>query len=826
MHPIKGTSTHIRALLILLLALLPLTAMAQQPPEAAYPYRRDIEKYKFERTEQKLFRHLRRDSNNLEWHYSAYQLYSTPAYPRYNTDSAYHHLVLARRLYDRAEPKTIERLERDSYSGALFDFSFRRLASMALADAHTHNTPDAYRHFLQVYLLAPDDILDSAVRFRDSAEYRIALIADTRQSLDDFITQHPTSHLISQAVHRRDSIAFAEVDRTHTASAYAQFCSAYPNSHLYGRATDSLYLLDFRSVRRLDAEQHYRSYADRYPLSPYTAQALWLADSIQYLRLVDTAEWFSLVQYADLHPAGAWGDTALHALARYALRHRHVQAASLAADRLAPGTALRAQIALLLHHAYLHTSIRNFHRFYRRFPDLMTPDTRHRDSLAYLCNQNYDFRHADSCIRAVAPSHDALIMLQQLLKDDIDHGRLHAASLTVKQYAQAFGYDYDYLQLLANLSPDSSPLKGLASELASKAPQPLPGHVNTPRGDEYAPVPTADGRTLYFAAKNRPENLGGEDIFVARRTKNGWAEPQLEIDLSHTYGNEAPLSVSADGQTLLLYQTGLLYRADRTAEGWNIAPLSPSLPGSHRLVDASLAAGGRVLLLTTMSRTPREVDSSLNIYVSFLTDSGQWTSPVELGPTVNTPFDERSPYLHPDMRTLYFSSEGHGSLGQMDLFVTTRLDDTYTRWSTPVGVAPPINTSGDDWGHTVTPNGKHCYLSRRGASQDIYTLPVPSHARPEPVVAVSGSVKDPAGRPVAVRLRWQDPVSGNTLGWSSTHPVQGTFYHLLPLGSQYTLLIDDPRYLPDAHPVDLTPAAPSTRSPITVNLIAVPSDSQ
>jgi hypothetical protein len=162
----------------------------------------------------------------------------------------------------------------------------------------------------------------------------------------------------------------------------------------------------------------------------------------------------------------------------------------------------------------------------------------------------------------------------------------------------------------------------------------------------------------------------------------------------------------------------------------------------------------------------------------------------------------------------------------MDLFVTTRLDDTYTRWSTPVGVAPPINTSGDDWGHTVTPNGKHCYLSRRGASQDIYTLPVPSHARPEPVVAVSGSVKDPAGRPVAVRLRWQDPVSGNTLGWSSTHPVQGTFYHLLPLGSQYTILIDDPRYLPDAHPVDLTPAAPSTRSPITVNLIAVPSDSQ
>ena len=711
--------------LTLLLFLLPITVGAQETPEAAYPYRRDIEKNKFDRVEQKLFRHLRRDTLSVELHYAAHILFATPSYPHFNTDSAYSHLVTAYNIYQKADPKQTERLERDSYSGALFDYRLRQLGAMALNGARTRGTPDAFRHFLDYYLLAPDDLRDSAVFLRDSVEFHIALRAGTQQMLDDFITRRPQSHFANMAVHCRDSLAFTLADSRHSTEAYSQFLAAYPTSYLAGRAADSLFLLDFRLCRQFDSEQNYRAYADRYPSSPYSTQAIWLADSIEYHRNVDTAQWHSLLQFADMHLHNSWRDTALFSLARFALRHRHIEAADQAVRRLMPGTATYAQTALLLHDAYLHTSLRNFHRFYSHYPNLMTARARRQDSLAYLLVQNYDYRFADSCIRAVAPAHEALLWLQQILKDDIDNGRLGAALSTAHAYADVFGYNPEYLGLLGTLSTAHTPL----TQRLTQSPKSISTKVNTTQGDEYAPVPSADGQMLYFAGRNRPFNLGGEDIFYTRRHKGRWAEAELLIDLSHTYGNEVPLSVSPDGNTLFLYQTGRLLRAQRQAQEWEVWPLD--LPvASGTVTDATLSADGRVLILTAFGPTEREVDSSLNIYVSFLDSNDHWSQPVEVGPDINTPFDERSPFLAGDMNTLYFSSEGHGSLGQMDIYMTTRLDDTYTPWSAPVNLGPVINTTGDDWGCQVTADGKNIYFARRTTSLDIYIAPLPIELQP------------------------------------------------------------------------------------------------
>ncbi len=810
-----------QGLFLLLLALLPSWGWAQEPPEAAYPYRRDLEKFKFERAEEKLIKHLRRDSNDLEFNYAAYRLYSTPAFTRYNTDTAYRHLVVARRTFDIAEAKMIERWARDSYSGALFDYSFRRVTSMALADARTINTPDIYRHFLEYYTQAPDDIRDSAVRFRDTVEYDLALRAGTIQMVEDFIARRPQSLLLSQAVHHRDSMVFNRVEQAHTVAAYRQYRIDYPNSHLFGRATDSLYLLDYRETRHLDSEKYYRSYAERYPQSPYSRQAVWYADSIEYHRDIDTTQWYSLVQYADLHHRNSWYDTALNALTRFALSHRHLNAAHEAARRLSSGTAERADIALLLHDAYLHTSVRNFARFYRRYPDLMSKEMRQKDSVAYVLNQNYDFQHADDCIRAIAPAHEAYLMLQQLLKDDIVHGRFLAAKAKAESYAAEFSYSYEYLQLLSTLSTEFS-----LKNLKTRAPQPLAGNVNSARGDEYGPIPGGDGNTLYFTATNRPESIGGEDVFVSHLSKKGWSKPSIVMDLSHTYGNEAPAAVTPDDNTLLLFQSGLLHLAERTAEGWDVTQLPQAINGFGRITDATLGANGRVLIFTARGRTDREVDSSLNIYVSLMDDKGQWSNPFEIGADVNTAYDERSPYLHPDMRTLYFSSEGHGSLGQMDVFMTTRLDDSYTRWSTPVNIGHEINTVGDDWGYTVSVDGKTCFFSRQDDSQDLYSVPMPANAQPQPVVPVSGIVKDPSGHPVATKLQWHDPVSGRLLGQCSTHPTKGTFYLLLPLGAEYQISVADRHYRADRQTVDLTPSAPDDKAPNKLTITAMPIENE
>ena len=197
-----------------------------------------------------------------------------------------------------------------------------------------------------------------------------------------------------------------------------------------------------------------------------------------------------------------------------------------------------------------------------------------------------------------------------------------------------------------------------------------------------------------------------------------------------------------------------------------------------------LAANGRAILFAARNQTAHEVDSSLNLYVSLLDSSGNWSLPIELGHTVNSPFNERSPFLHPDMRTLYFSSEGHGSLGQMDVYVTTRLDDTWTHWST---------------------DGSKAYFSRHeNNSINLYAIPIPTFASPKPVVIVSGSVKDSRGNPVSTSIHWESLSTELPLGECHTYPIDGTFSIALPVGDSYGLFVSDNRYFPTSHTVDLS----------------------
>lgn len=792
--------------MLLLFTLVALSSLAQQPvpAEAEYPYRRDIEKGKYERAAEKIARRLDKDPANLECHYAAYHLYASEANPAFNPDSAYSHLQQVRAAFLRADSKALERWARDSYSAALLDYSFRQISELALAQAHLAHTPDAYQHFLSYYALAPDDVRLRAEASRDTIEYRIAVNAGSLDMIQSFIQRRPSSTLMPEATHLRDSMAFQAFDRQHTVAAYSLFCSSYPQSHLISRAVDSIYQLDFRDVRRLDTEQYYRSYAERYPLSPFAKQTIWLADSIEFHREVIPSDWHSYTQYLDARNRPAWRDTATTHLAHFALAHLHVDAAEQALRRMPASSHLATSLALMLHDAYIGTSIRNFGRFYSQYPSYLPQAMQTHDSLAYELNAHYHFHIADSCIRAIAPSHEALVMLQQLLKDDIDHHRFDNAIATAKQYAPFFRNDYEYLQLLSTLSSDFS---------SPHQPAAFPATVNTPKGDEFAPVLTADGSTLFFAGKNRPDNIGGEDVFVAHRAGSSWGKAYIEMTLSHTYGNESPLSVSPDGNTLLLFQSGTLYRADRTAQGWTKQQMPAQFNSSSWQSDMMLAANGRVIFFAAYGRTCREVDSSLNIYVSLLGDDGQWSQPVELGSSVNTQFDERSPYLHPDMKTLYFASEGHGSMGQMDMFMVTRLDDTYTRWSAPINIGRMVNTTDDDWGYKISTDGTKCFFSRRDASMNIYSCPLPSAVAPQPVTSLTGSVVNLEGNPLSASICWEDASIGQLLGSCITDPQRGAYHLVLPQGVCYRVYVSHPDYFPTSLLLDLTdPSASASQT--------------
>lgn len=822
------TFRHVHLLIIFAATLLCAgRTAAQEAEEAEFPYKRDLAKGRFERAEVRIMRRLGRDSLNLECHYAAFVLYSSPAFDGHSFDKAYTHLAAVRRLFAQGDGRQLERWMRDSFSGALLDGDLRRLCRQAIAEARKRGTVDAYEHFLDFYSLAPPDLRDSMVWGRDSMQLAPARRMESLDLVEDFIRSHPQSRLLPEAVGLRDSLAFALSDRIHSAPAYADYCRNYPKSAWVPRAMDSVYAIEFRHALSEDAEQFYRSYADRYEASPYADSCLYLADSLEYRRVVDSVQWHTLVEYLDAGGRrGYWTNRAVQTLARAALRSSDIDALHQAALRLpkqgapAPPSqgldSLSAAVARRLHDAYMQPSVRNYDRFYSRYPGLVDESVRRHDSVALGLYNDYHYYMADSCIRAIAPAHEAFVLLQQLLKDHIDHHRWREAAALANTYADCFGLDYDYRHLVATLegaSPSSTPLSGRdRARKGGAEAAPLGPEVNTPKGDEYAPVISADGGTLYFAARNRPDNIGGEDVFAARREGRRWVPATIEMDLSHTYGNEAPVSISTDGNTLFLFRSGVLYAADRSVRGWDVHPLPPQVGKGTWSTDVSLAPNGRLMLWAARGTTRRHADSSMNIYASLMDSDGVWGPPFELGPAINTPFDERSPLLHPDLHTLYFSSEGHGSMGQMDLFVSHRLSDTgWTQWSEPENVGRAFNTTADDWGYRITADGRQAYFARGTRSQDIYSQPLPEGARPRAVTVISGTVRDRAGRPVATRLRWESLTTGQWLGQCRTDPATGRYFFIVPQGEDYGYYVDDSLYFPASVRADLTGRSPAAK---------------
>ena len=220
--------------------------------------------------------------------------------------------------------------------------------------------------------------------------------------------------------------------------------------------------------------------------------------------------------------------------------------------------------------------------------------------------------------------------------------------------------------------------------------------VNSVEGQEFVPVISADGKTLLFCGKHRNDSVGGEDIYISRHTAEGWSPAEPLRELCTKEGNEAPLSLSADGMKMILFKNGKLYMSVKGVEGWKEPELlSDAINISPWQADAMITSDGKALLFAAKKQTSHEWGLSVNIFVSLLNEKGEWSEPIDLGPKINTPLMDRSPVLHPDMKTLYFSSEGHHSSGDLDVFVSTRLrEDSWTEWSEPVNLGKSINTEG------------------------------------------------------------------------------------------------------------------------------------
>jgi len=265
--------------------------------------------------------------------------------------------------------------------------------------------------------------------------------------------------------------------------------------------------------------------------------------------------------------------------------------------------------------------------------------------------------------------------------------------------------------------------------------------VNTPEGEEYSPVLTTDDNTMYFVGLNRADGSPSEDVYVSRRdSRTGeWSTARRVPELSNPYRNEAPTSVSGDGNMMLLFVEGKMCYSVRTKRGWTEPR---SLPSSLQIgnwqADAMISADGKALLFAANYPAEGEEKSSLNIFVSERMANGSWSKPYSIGAAINTAGNERSPFLHPDLKTLYFSSDREGTTGDLDVWVSRRESDScWNCWSEPENLGSEINTAGRDCWYKISADGSTAYFARKeGRKHDIYTVALPADKRPEPITVL------------------------------------------------------------------------------------------
>jgi hypothetical protein len=321
---------------------------------------------------------------------------------------------------------------------------------------------------------------------------------------------------------------------------------------------------------------------------------------------------------------------------------------------------------------------------------------------------------------------------------------------------------------------------------------------------EYGPVITPDEESIIFTyrgkmstgglvdANNKPDKYGdyNEDILISKKLNGVWQKPEHLPGLNGI-GNDAVIALSPDGNELFIFKTegdnGDIYVSKRQGEAYgtpeklNSNINSPSWEGSlsvstdqKKLFFASSRPGGF---------------GGKDLYVATKGEDGSWGDVKNLGAKINTTYDEDAPFISPDGRVLVFSSDGHNSIGDFDLF-TSELSMADNTWQSPKNLGYPINTTDDDLFYGLSPDGKRGYFSsaREGGKgdQDIYVVEPALNIKRSYIALVKGTVTLNK-MPAEVEIEVSYASATKHYGVYRSNAASGNYMLNLPLGEKYKL---------------------------------------
>ncbi len=339
--------------------------------------------------------------------------------------------------------------------------------------------------------------------------------------------------------------------------------------------------------------------------------------------------------------------------------------------------------------------------------------------------------------------------------------------------------------------------------------------INT-KYHEYFPTLTVDGKTLLFTRRlPAPGTELGEqeDFFVTHFVDGNWTEAEPMPANVNTSNNEGAPTFAPDGRTLVFVacvDAYGSYGANRTGAGscdlfitkkvgtqWrNPVNLPGEVNTPHWETQPSLSSDGKTMYFIRAIKG-RDGTKQQDIYRSFLRADGTWSKAERLSDVINTPFREESVFIHPDGRTLYFSSDGHPGFGGLDIFMSTMDDDG--NWSKPVNLGYPINTSYDENSLLVAANGEIAFFASDRAGGygglDLYSFVMPESIRPTKTLYMEGLVFDArTRRPLGGHFELIDLSNGKTIIVSDADKMSGEFLVTLPTRRDYLINVSYPGY--------------------------------
>jgi len=377
----------------------------------------------------------------------------------------------------------------------------------------------------------------------------------------------------------------------------------------------------------------------------------------------------------------------------------------------------------------------------------------------------------------------------------------------------------DYLEI----KEDATEIKIAENAISGSEKENMGFKVNSAYS-EIAPIISPDGKTIYIARAKDPSNYGVDklkyDIWYSELDDDGnWGKlKNIGKPLNNT-GDNVVIAVTADNNTLMLEG---LYAADgsfisdqgismstKLEDGtWSI-PQKVTIENYYNtdIYESFCPTSDRTVLVMSVERD--DTKGAKDLYVSFLQDDGTYSKPQNMGGVLNTFTDEGTPFIAADNKTLYFYSYAHPGYGSADIFVSKRLDDTWTSWSEPLNLGNLVNSSSWDTYFSISASADYAYLVSTNNSfgyEDVYKIKLKEEELlPEAVVLIKGIVYDSkTNKPLKSSILYENVSSGVSVGTATSNPSSGEYTIILPIGEEFEYMAEKEGYYPISETIDLT----------------------